>query len=1024
MKYALSFFLLICMYVSASSQQVMERVYDVSSGLLDQEVVWLWKDHKDKLWIGYSSLHAISSFDGMEWTHYDFADAGMPIGIAFYQIDDAGMWFENYNYDLKQLRLVLFDTSGKWKMWTFRGMLPHYKYMQSHEMLFLSMDHEIMVFKDSLFVNSGFSIPDAIGAYKVNFDGVSFMDEEHVALHTSHKISNDNKLFLYNLKTKKVIHAIAIQQQFSEVLYVAPFKFTFSTNSKIVTDLRNGKTTIIDDHENDNILNNAIMSLVGNSDEHNTISIVLKNANKKKDMYYYNPEKDRFELQYKDLNEGLTHRQVVLDRNNNIWYATQNGLIKRTPQVTTILENNSSMVNGLHTMAEDNHGRMWFGGYNNSGWVYWDGKTLHRPSDKSLHNNRVLVGATLVHNKLFFFDELKESKKLDYISNKVRKSIEFPEYIPVGFYFKPLKSGKIAAGLSNTKLLIFDDKTPPDYKIVNRKKGLLLDNILTISEDKNSRLWMGRPSQGVACYDPQKDTVINWLASPNEPEVLGVMASLIDQKGNLWLGTNKGVHVLKDPHMYDITRLNLISNWEYMPLPGEKIGMIRSMYEHDSYIIVGTTIGIYFIDKYRPPDTEGRLRVYVLYFDKDIPGKGAEQNALLVDHKGLLWVGTNEGALSIDIDNMRFDTSQTQLYLRSIKFGDSEIKDFKERITGPQDKRSLEIAWSADGNGYFQDNIIYSVAVITHLQDTIFYNNQTREKKISIAYLPPDTYKLVIKAYKNNQLKATLVKTIIIPKLLTEKIWFWVTLFVLIGSLPFIIILQYSKTKRIAAEKNLILEQSKRGQDMLRIKSLSNFFNPHFINNTLHWLQGRYKKDIETATVIDGLANNVSLLYQNIQSGTSCHSLHKELKIVDNYLDIQQVKYENKLQITKKININMDEYNPIVPSMIMQIHVENAVEKGIRNRAGAQHLSVIISQSELHYTIIIEDDGRGRSINQGQNEKRKGSTGIMHDLISIFNRYNDNNITVSYDDFIFDKKYGTRVRINIPKDYSYDLDQI
>ena len=67
--------------------------------------------------------------------------------------------------------------------------------------------------------------------------------------------------------------------------------------------------------------------------------------------------------------------------------------------------------------------------------------------------------------------------------------------------------------------------------------------------------------------------------------------------------------------------------------------------------------------------------------------------------------------------------------------------------------------------------------------------------------------------------------------------------------------------------------------------------------------------------------------------------------------------------------------------------------------------------------MVIEDDGRGRVPTESP---RKGSTFVMSELISLFNNYNDNPITVEYEDYIFGN-HGTRVNIFIPKHFNYEL---
>jgi hypothetical protein len=535
---------------------------------------------------------------------------------------------------------------------------------------------------------------------------------------------------------------------------------------------------------------------------------------------------------------------------------------------------------------------------------------------------------------------------------------------------------------------------------------------------------MGRMSQGVACYDPAKDTIVTWLISTENPKSLGMIASKTDTRGDLWMGTSKGMYILLEPHRFDILKQSLFDHIKYVPLPGDYHDRINSITESRKYLIAGSDKGIHLIDKSVPTDKEGRRRTYELWYGEEIPGKGSEQNAILLDSKGYLWVGTNEGALRLDINSMSFDTTPTVLSLSSFKIGGTEVDLSSEVIIGPKGQRSLDITWATAGNHHFQNNVYASILILTGKNDTVFFKNQTKDKTFNLPHLSPDTYRLIIKGYKNNQLGAVLQKKIVIPKLLSERASFWAVTAIVLTLIPFLFILNISRIRRKQAEYDLTLEKAKRNQDSFRIKSLSNFFNPHFINNTLHWLQSKYRKDAETATMIDSLASNVTLLYQNMQQGTAFHSLKKELELVDNYLAIQQVRFDHILKVSIDMDPNLIINNISIPSMLLQIHVENAVEKGIRNRAGAGLLSIRVAEDSENINITIEDDGRGRANISPADNSRKGSTQVMNDLIAILNSYNKTKITIMYEDHIIDKKYGTRVNILLPKNFNYAFEKI
>ena len=1023
MRHFLILFVFIVLYTTASAQQVLENIYDVAIGLPFQEATGVHQDKKGYLWVEYSNQGYISRFDGITWTHFRYSDHGMPVGLAFDRETKDGLWFTKINAISGIIDLALMDHRGMWHLFSIKGKVVHDYFQITNNFTYCDQEYRLHQFRDTCFVATDIVVPrHIIGTDYLH--SVVHIDEHTflINLTKSDDASYISKFIYFDFVKKAMIFVDSTDTKGGFSGLLTPFKYFKNFDFRYGYDMKaNGSKFPVkgpgsSSHPYD-------LSYFRN-DNNLSVAITIPNNLKKKDVYLFDGKDNTLNKIYNDLHEGYISSSIVKDPDQNTWYATHSGLFRRNPHILTFSESSQNMVNGLHTIAEDDQGKIWFGGYNQSGWSYWDGRRLKKPDDQNLLSNRVLPGSFSDDGKIWFFEEAFDYTNLRYIQRGRLKKLHFHEAVTPGYYFTKLAYGKIAAGLAGLGLLIFDPAKPSDFTIKNKDNGLLLQNVLTISEDSHNRLWMGRMSQGVACYDPVTDTIATWLVSTENPKSLGMIASKTDTRGDLWMGTSKGLYILSEPHRFDILKQSLFDHIEYIPLAGDYHDRVNSIAESSKYLIAGSNKGLHLIDKSASPDKEGRRRTYVLWYGEDIPGKGSEQNAILLDSKGYLWVGTNAGALRLDIHHMSFDTTPASLSLASIKIGGTEVELDTDQITGPKGQRSLDITWAAAGNHHFQNNVYATILILTGKNDTVFFKNQTKDKNFNLPHLPPDTYRLIIKGYKNNQLSAILEKKIIIPKLLSERISFWVMAALLLTMIPFLFILNLSRSRRKDAEYNLKLEKAKRNQDSFRIKSLSNFFNPHFINNTLHWLQSKYRKDEETATMIDSLASNVELLYQNMQQGVAYHSLKKEIDLVDNYLNIQQVRFDHMLHLKKNIDQNIVLENIPVPSMLLQIHVENAVEKGIRNRAGAHKLSITISDEDDFFKILIEDDGRGRLPNTMYGENRKGSTEVMNDLIAILNFYNDEKIMVTYDDQIIHHQYGTRVAILLPKNFNYAFEKI
>jgi two-component system sensor histidine kinase YesM len=268
------------------------------------------------------------------------------------------------------------------------------------------------------------------------------------------------------------------------------------------------------------------------------------------------------------------------------------------------------------------------------------------------------------------------------------------------------------------------------------------------------------------------------------------------------------------------------------------------------------------------------------------------------------------------------------------------------------------------------------------------------------------------------------------PQLLSENKYFLFAIFLLIISLPLAIYWYKIKQKKLSLDHAAEMQNTIRQLDMAKVKSLSNFFNPHFINNALHWVQSKYRKDPETATVIGRLADNIQRIFDNTEKGKFVHLLQNEMEMVLNYLVISKARFGQKLNYSLPDAMQMNQLSQpyYLPTLLVQIHVENAVEKGIANLKDEGILTIDLDEKNDGLCIIISDNGNGRIILPTEVAIiRQSSTQVMEEMIELLNQYNKSKLLIEYDDFYLSadsthaSNYGTRVKLFIPKDFKYEL---
>ncbi len=140
-----------------------------------------------------------------------------------------------------------------------------------------------------------------------------------------------------------------------------------------------------------------------------------------------------------------------------------------------------------------------------------------------------------------------------------------------------------------------------------------------------------------------------------------------------------------------------------------------------------------------------------------------------------------------------------------------------------------------------------------------------------------------------------------------------------------------------------------------RLTALTNQINPHFLFNTLNSVSTLIRIDPDRArSMIYRLSK---ILRRLLKKTDNFAPLREEISFIDDYLEIEMVRFGDKLRFKKEIGAAT--LDRLVPSMILQPIVENSVKHGLANKVdgGTIRLQTWMEETRLH--IVIEDDGVG-----------------------------------------------------------------
>jgi two-component system LytT family sensor kinase len=140
-----------------------------------------------------------------------------------------------------------------------------------------------------------------------------------------------------------------------------------------------------------------------------------------------------------------------------------------------------------------------------------------------------------------------------------------------------------------------------------------------------------------------------------------------------------------------------------------------------------------------------------------------------------------------------------------------------------------------------------------------------------------------------------------------------------------------------------------------KIEALKSQINPHFLFNTLTSISSLIRSQPDTARML--IIKLSALLRRLMSSHEHFVSLREELESVDEYLDIEVVRFGQTLRVHKEIA--PDTMDLVVPSMILQPLVENAIKHGLARKIGPGSITIRAMRDGGRAVVEVDDDGMG-----------------------------------------------------------------
>jgi hypothetical protein len=350
--------------------------------------------------------------------------------------------------------------------------------------------------------------------------------------------------------------------------------------------------------------------------------------------------------------------------------------------------------------------------------------------------------------------------------------------------------------------------------------------------------------------------------------------------------------------------------------------------------------------------------------------------------------------------NRNFDVLIDYFYVN----GKNYRKDLKNESKLSLNHKQNSIEWMAYTNNWYNSNL----AMVKYKLSPVINEWKIVEngKVIEYPLLSPGTYELSIQGIlpsgKDTEIKRFSFK-------INEpwyNTWWFKGLLILssIGAMYF-----YYRTRL-----NRIQERHRIENEIndLQRSALQAQMNPHFIFNCLNSIQ-QFIMSNDKVQAMEYLSKFAKLIRQYLNASANNQiSLHDETSMLNNYCELEALRFNHKFSFNISTHGNMDTHSVFLPPMLIQPFVENAILhglKGLVNKKG--HIEISFKTADSLVEATIADNGSGMQVNKASSENHRSlGMSITQQRLAYINDSIKKDYKVSIDSSV----EGTIVQITIP----------
>lgn len=474
-----------------------------------------------------------------------------------------------------------------------------------------------------------------------------------------------------------------------------------------------------------------------------------------------------------------------------------------------------------------------------------------------------------------------------------------------------------------------------------------------IEEDRGGNIWIGTTNNGLNRLDPITGKVKQFTSNLDDDLSFwgeNVNCIYVDEKGSIWVGGNGlNKYIMESGSFEHYTEDNGLADNDVMSI----------LEDDEGKLWIATLNGLSVFDLANES--------FQNYYEKDGLQDNEFSNAACKLKSGELVFGGKNGISICKPSSFFVNTNPPELSITSFYIFDKQLDiemDFTQRIELDYDENYFSFEYTAlDFSN--PDFVQYAYKLENADKEWIYVDAGNRIAKYT--NIDPGQYRFRVTASNGDGTwneNGVFVDIVIKPPY-WKTIWF-ILLEVLVLVLVVIFIIKYREKKISERNQFQLLEQ----------KLLRSQMNPHFIFNSLSSIQSFIFENnpIEAGSYLSRFAELIrSILYNSREEFIT---LEKEVKTLKNYIELQQLRYNDKFDYILDVDPLIEADMIKIPPMLAQPFIENAIEHGIKHLKDKGFISVsyTLMREKGSVLLLVEDNGIGIE----GSKKRKGKTTKNH----------------------------------------------